>query len=199
MKGLLQLIKMEQIEKMNKDKFPGFFFAKNRRGVSIVVGYVLLVAFVIIMGSIVYQWIGSFVPREIMDCPEEVSIFVKDVDCESRNLSLTLQNNGRFNIDGYFIRATNEPNQTLATMDLSEFFDEDAGDKGKLIENKIVFGLLQEENSFKPNSEPVTHVFNLDSLIYSIEVIPIRYQLENNKKRFVSCGNSKIRENVECS
>ena len=137
-----------------------------------------------------------------MDCPDEVSILIKDVNfnCTNHNLSLILQNNGRFNIDGYFIYATNESNQTLATIDLSEFFDEDAGDTGKIVGNAVLFNLL-EENSLKPNSEPITHIFNLNSLniIYSIEIIPTRYQLEDNKKRFVSCRNSKISENIECS
>jgi len=185
--------------KGNKNKFlQNKKILTNNKGVSVVVGYILLVTFAIIMSSVVYQWMKTYIPRKIMDCPDEVSILIKDVNfnCASRNLSLILQNNGRFNIDGYFIRATNESNQTLATIDLSEFFDEDGGE---IARNTIVFGLLQEENSFKPNSEPITHIFNLNSLIYSIEIIPTRYQLENNKKRVVSCRNSKIKENIECS
>ena len=160
-----------------------------------MIGYVLLVTFAIIMGSVIYQWVKTYVPKDIMDCPDETSILIKDVsfDCESLELNITLQNNGRFNIAGYFIHATSNPNQTLATIDLSS----DIVDGGKLLGNSILFSPVNE-NSFIPNNEPVTHFFNLNQKIYSIEITPIRYQLEENRERLVSCGNSKVRETVVC-
>ena len=153
------------------------------------------------MSSIVYQWMKTYVPKEIINCPDEASLFIKDVNlnCTNLRLSLVLQNNGRFNLGGYFIRATNDSNQELATIDLSQFLDKNATNGAKIEGNLIMFNKYKfGENSLEPNSAAVTHIFNLDNLIYSIEIIPIRYQLENNKNRIVSCGNSKIKEYIKC-
>ena len=63
---------------------------KNKRGISIVVGYVLLVSFAVFMGVVVYQWMKTFVPKETLDCPEGTSLFIKDYTykCSTGELNL---------------------------------------------------------------------------------------------------------------
>ncbi len=169
----------------------------KKKGVSIMVGYVLLVVSAVIMGVIVYQWIRTYVPTGALECPDEVSIFIKEYtsDCDNSQLDLTLKNNGLFNIAGYFIHATNDSNQTLATIDLSGYTP--------LGENKggTVLFKTSSENSFKPNNE-TTNIFDLSDSgigqIHSIEVIPVRFQEEDNKMRFVSCGGSRVKEMITC-
>ncbi len=167
----------------------------KKKGVSIMVGYVLLVVCAVIMGVIVYRWIITYVPTDPLDCPDGVSIFAKEVNfnCEDFQLDLTLKNNGLFNTAGYFIHATNDSNQTLATIDLSNYtkLGEDKG-------GTILFG-TSAENSFEPNEEK-TNIFDLTDVgkIYSIEIIPVRFQEEDGKMRFTSCGGSKIKEMITC-
>jgi len=107
-------------------------------------------------------------------------------------LQITLKNNGKFNLTGYFIRATNSPEQELATIDLSSKLL----DGGVKVGNSILFK-EGNENTLGPNSETMQR-FNLTEIdsIYSIEIIPIRYQKEDNKIRLVSCGNAKVREMI---
>jgi cysteine-rich repeat protein len=163
----------------------------SKKGVSIMIGYVLLVSFAIIIGGILYNWMKTYVPKEALDCPDGVSIFVEEVICQGGNLNLTLKNNGRFDIAGYFIHATDEVGQKLATLDLSEYII----GGGTLRLNSIVFDL--DENAMEP-AETKKSIFNLPKNINSIDIIPIRFQVEDNKQRFVSCGNAKIREIVNC-
>ncbi len=163
----------------------------SKKGISIMIGYVLLVSFAIIIGGILYSWMKTYVPTEALDCPDGVSIFVEEVICQGGNLNLTLRNNGRFNIAGYFIHATDEVGQELATLDLSEYIL--AG--GTLRSNSIVYDM--DENAMEP-AETKKSIFNLFIDIHSIDIIPIRFQIEDNKQRFVSCGNAKIREIVNC-
>ncbi len=173
----------------------------NKKAVSIMIGYVLLITFAIIMSTIVYQWAKTYVPKESLDCPDGVSISIKEFSCEQGTLStplnLTLENNGRFNIAGYFIHGTNDSGQELATIDLSQYLNEFYG--GGKIDNSVLFMLGGGDNSFVIDDEPKMHVFELKEHIYSIEIIPIRIQGEGNKKRFVSCGDVKIKEIVNCS
>ena len=158
-----------------------------------MIGYVLLITTSIIISTIVYQWVKTYVPAEAIKCPDGVSVFVKEssYDCINNELNLTLKNNGRFNIAGYLIYATNSSSQELASIDLSQYTKLGIGKGGAII-------LPTLENSIKPNNE-IKSVFDLNSTnfgkIYSVEIIPIRYQ---NKGR-VNCANAKIKATLICT
>ncbi|MCK5043818.1 hypothetical protein KAR52_02350 [Candidatus Pacearchaeota archaeon] len=163
----------------------------SKKGISIMIGYVLLVSFAIIIGGILYNWMKTYVPKEALDCPDDVSISVEETICQGGNFNLTLKNNGLFDIAGYFIHATNKTGQKLATIDLSEYFISG----GTVQSNSILFDL--DENAMGP-TETKKSIFSLPTNINSIEIIPVRFQIQDGKKRFVSCGNAKIREIVNC-
>ena len=181
------------MSKKNKKGFRCSFFPKNHKGVSIMIGYVLLITFAVITGAIAYQWMKTYVPKDALKCPDGVSIFIEEANYNESDflLNVAIKNNGRFNIAGYFIHATNNSEQELATIDLSQNIIEG----GETFGNAIRF--FGPENSFKPN-EGVENIFNLSDTgigqIYSIEIIPVRYQIEDSKERFVSCGNAKVKE-----
>ena len=176
------------------------FFPKNRKGISNVIGYVLLIVITIVISTIVFQWMKTYIPTDPLDCPDGVSVFVKDYDynCTENQLNLKIKNNGRFNIGGYFIHGTNSPEQKLAIIDLTPYADLGTGGDSELA-GLVIFNT--ENNSFNPNNE-IKNLFDFSDTsfgqIYSIEIIPIRYQLTNNKNRIVSCSNAKIKQKVFC-
>lgn len=157
-----------------------------------MIGYVLLVTTAVVMGILVYNWLKPYVPTEPLKCPDEVSIFIQDYSCGETELNLTLKNNGLFDIGGYFIHATNDPNQELATIDLSQ----NLTNGGIIASNAVVF-MSGSTNDMKPN-QIKEGKFDLDEKIYLLEIIPIRWQVEEGKKRFVVCSDAKIREDVDC-
>lgn len=171
---------------------------KNKKAVSIMIGYVLLVTFAVIIGAVVYQWVKTYVPRDSLECPDGTSLFIKDYtyDCYNNELILTFRNNGKFDIRGYYIHATNSSEQELATIDLSQFY---IGTPPR-VGNSILFYGPAEDNPFKPNSED-THNFNSITIgqIKAIDITPIRWQKEDNIQRTLSCTNSKIKETIYCS
>ena len=163
-----------------------------------MIGYVLLITVVVIMGAIVYAWLKTYVPKDLSECPDGTSISLKDIQYDCANtLSLTLKNNGRFNISGYFIYATNNSLDELATIDLSPYNPN--GENGVII-FQGPFGVAPKE----PGREWID-TFNLSitpsfpGQIYSIEIMAMRYQSEDGKKKFVSCSKSKIKQEVSCS
>ncbi len=160
-----------------------------------MIGYVLLITFAVIMGSLVYQWMKTYVPKDALNCPDGVSIFVEDAHYEEGNLlNVTIRNNGRFDIAGYFIHATNSSEQKLAIIDLSQNLIKG----GTKVSNAVIFDSLNK-NSMKPNDK-IKNIFNLSSSeigkVYSIEITPVRFQEEENKIRFVSCKDAKIKETI---
>ena len=169
----------------------------NKKGLSIVIGYILLVSISIAMSVIVFQWIKNYVPTEEVNCPEGTSIFVKsiDYDCENSILNLTIKNNGKFSINGFYIRATNVSNQEIATINLaSEIIT-----GGKLYEGSVEFS-EEIENLLDPSEERIIS-FDVEghNQIYKIEIVPTRIQEEEERRLLVVCGDSEIRETLTCS
>jgi hypothetical protein len=163
-----------------------------------MIGYILLISSLVVMGTIVYNWMKTFVPTETISCPDGVSIYIKNIECESTNgsyqLQIDLKNNGRFDVGGYFIHVATDASQELATIDITENLISSGIKMNPGIKFDIAIG---EDNSLKPNKE-VTNVFLLNNTISLVEIIPIRFQKDNNKNRFVSCGDSKVKEIVNC-
>lgn len=168
----------------------------NKKAVSVMIGYILLISAAVVMGAIVYQWLRTYMPSEGLACPEDVSVFLKESSCSIDQLNLTLKNNGKFDIAGYFIHVTNESWQELADIDISpNILSGGIGAGGAVI---FVAG---SDNPMKPGDEKKSN-FNLTDSgfeqIYLIEIIPVRFQEIENKLRFVSCGGAKIKEKVDC-
>ena len=162
-----------------------------------MVGYVLLVVFAVIIGAVVYQWLSTYVPTEPLGCPEGSSLFVKDAIFDSSNseLNLTMRNNGRFNIAGYFIHAKNSSSQELAIIDLSIYLNESKG--GSKFGNSVLFA-FSGENSLKPGNQKI-NIFDIPPEIgkpYSVRIIPTRFQEEDNRERFVGCGDARVEQIV---
>lgn len=170
---------------------------KNKHGVSIMIGYVLLVTFALVMGVIAYQWMKTYIPQDALECPDGVSVLMKNVElnCTSDEFTLnfTLLNNGRFNIAGYFIYATNNISQSLATIDLSSNIIMG----GKRHGNAVVYNPF-DGNTLGPN-ENAESIFVVNEQIYAVEILPVRFQVEENRKRLVSCSEAKIKEILTCS
>lgn len=175
---------------------------KNKRGLSVVIGYVLLISVSIAMSILVYQWLKTYVPKDAIKCSEGTSIFIKDITytCTSgkETLNITVKNNGKFSINGYFIYVSNvsDPN-ILTTIDISSRIAEGGGTTG----NSIVFSDLIE-NYLTPDEPTNIRKSSFDvtgyGTLYKVEIIPTRIQEENNKKRVVSCSDAKVEEAFTC-
>lgn len=168
----------------------------SNKAISLMISYVLLITFAIIMGGLIYQWMKTYVPKDSLECPDGVSVFIKEVNCAGKEgnfqINLTLRNNGLFDVAGYFIHGADDLNQELATIDLSEYIIKGGNKFGSIIKFSS-----ENENSMKPNTEK-NSIFYLTNQIYLIEIIPVRFQTEDNKKRIVACGNAKIKEVIVC-
>ena len=170
---------------------------KNKKAISPMIAYVLLIGIAIFMSVMVYSWLKTYVPKDALECPETTSLFIKNYTCDSTELNLTLKNNGNFNIAGYFIRVANKSGQELATIDLSQELKSESS--GRVVGNSIIFNVIEYGNTLIPNQE-ATQRFNIAGLntIYLIELTPIRVQEQDGKIRTASCGSAKIKEEISC-
>jgi len=150
---------------------------KDKRAVSVVIGYVLLIAIVVSMSLIVYQFLKAYVPQEEVECPEGTAIIIKDYVCtpDINQIKLTLHNKGLFDIDGLYIRATNAPQQEIATVNL-------------------ISGSAYMEAEINAGQEYVIDLSYGDTQIYSVEVLPYRLQ---EKEGFVICNNALTKQDLD--
>lgn len=172
---------------------------KNKKGLSIVIGYVLLIAVSVVMSVIVYQWLKTYVPKDIVQCDEGTSFFIREFsyDCTNGILNLTIKNNGRFSIDGYFIHVSNKTGEELATIDLSSKIISG----GNISLNSIRFSEWTE-NSLNPTENNV-RISSFDvsgyGTLVKVELIPTRIQTVDNKNKVVSCSDAKVEEPLSCN
>ena len=178
---------------------------KQKRGVSIVIGYVLLIGLAVVMGGFLYIWMKSYVPTEALECPEGTSLIIKEYNynCSDARINITLKNNGRFNVSGYFIYVSNNPNITLPAINIyDKLVEKTYGPKKYAGKNSVLFDLPSNVNTFAPNQE-IEHEFNnLYSIgrIYYIQIVPVRWQEHENVLRFTSCGEaSAFKEKIVCN
>jgi len=75
----------------------------NRRGISEIIGYVILISITLAMSLIVYAWLKTYIPSDAPKCSDGVSVFLQNYtyDCSVQNLTVNLKNNGRFDLAGY--------------------------------------------------------------------------------------------------
>ena len=82
---------------------------KDKKALSDVVAYVLLISITIALSVLVYNWLRFYVGEEdVPSCPEGVNIIITDYTCIiDDKLSVTLKNKGRFAVDGFVLRVHN--------------------------------------------------------------------------------------------
>ncbi|MBI2044389.1 hypothetical protein HYT24_03430 [Candidatus Pacearchaeota archaeon] len=166
-----------------------------RKGVSTLIEYVLLLAMAVVLGTIVYAWVQSYIPTEELECSDGVSLYVDSYlyQCDKRNMTMNISNNGRFDVAGYFIKATNSTAIELATIDLSVYTNGSQNGAVLLSSGGVT-------NPLSPDGR-TQQKYNFSSTIgnvSSVEIIPVRYEEINNKYRLLSCTKAKIVQEIKC-
>jgi hypothetical protein len=174
--------------------------AKSKKAVSVIIGYVLLITFAVVLGVIVYKWMKTYVPQEDVNCPDGTSLYIESYhyDCTAKVLTLTIKNNGKFDVGGYFIRATDSPQEELAVIDLTQM---NMNPGSKLNPLGIKFGDYVSKNSLAPN-DVEEHLYNVSSMIrgiYKIEIVPVRWETQNRKMVLLSCKDAGIVQDIACN
>lgn len=160
---------------------------KDKKGLSVIVGYVLLITFAVIMGVLVYNWMSSYVFTEEEKCSEDVSLFVKSYNysCSSGELFIEFQNKGLFNISAFKIRGSTNPNREIATIR----FEGIAGTDYFVFQKPLFPNGESQEVKINYNKES-----SEDPDLFFLEITP--YIFENKKSRI--CTNAQIRQDVSC-
>jgi len=155
----------------------------NKKAVSVMLSYVLLIVIVISLGALVYKYVLSNLPQDTEACPNDLSVIIRDYNCTAGILELDVQNKGLFDVDGYYIRASNETGRENIIM-LNKIGG--IGEKGR-VKWLDKLGPGEENKDFFQYSE----YGNLTSL--EIEPFIIK------DKKLVLCPESLVKQDIGCS
>lgn len=100
----------------------------NKRGVSAIVGYVLLISMTLAISVTVYNWLKFYVSEsEAEECPNDVSIIISEYNCrnkviggDSGSINVTLKNKGLFTVDGYVLRVHDKSDAEFGLYTLTD-------------------------------------------------------------------------------
>jgi hypothetical protein len=170
---------------------------KEKRGISVMVGYILLITLGIAMAILVYGYIRTFVPSDSLECPAGTSISLKEISCEGNNLNLTIKNNGRFTIHAANFLGALEGRE-VATRDFVQYVNKESLHLDLNISELIHF-IGESEPGLKIGEER-TYTFTLDngSQYGLIEIIPLRKEKAGRTIELVVCTEGGIREEISC-
>ena len=182
---------------------------KNKKAMSLMVEYVLLIVFSVVIGLIVYGVLKTYVPKDKIACPDGTSLLIENYNynCGNQILTLTMSNNGRFNVTGYFVYISDEyRNSTNAAGNITGV---PSAYMNLLAIEGIKLGMGSDPgpslpSTFKPgDSESETYDFSdgiySPNRVYSMTIVPMRWQSEKGKMKVVSCSDQKITKDIECS
>ncbi|MBU2576668.1 MAG: hypothetical protein KKF50_03020 [Nanoarchaeota archaeon] len=106
---------------------------KDKKAVSIIVSYVLLITITLSLSVLVYNWLKFYVqPNEIPECSDNVNIIIQDYFCVPSsqdpytgvwthgNLQITLKNKGLFNVSGFNLRVHDREDAEFGFYTLEE-------------------------------------------------------------------------------
>lgn len=179
----------------------------NKKAISEVVSYVLLVIIAVGVAALVYNYVQSYVPKESNHCEESINVMVKDYTCEGGRLSLVLTNKGLFKVDAAAIRVDlpgkkvktywlNDPKNTAQSADWFDFLNS----------SHQSLTSLQGLNPGDVYNIPPGNSFSLDSKLSPSTPSPDDYQLElevqavmRENDRLIFCDNAVVSQTITCS
>jgi hypothetical protein len=166
---------------------------KNKKAISEMISYVILVAMVLGLSIGVFVWLKSISNFSApADCNEGTSMILQESLCQGNTLNLTIKNNGRFNISGVLVSVGNDTDK-VPTI----YFEPNNPTVGSGGSTSLA-GYFFFVNELKPE-DTTTAVFYDTYNTMVLKNIQIQPFIYSNKKR-IFCTSSIIKQTIpDCS
>jgi len=149
----------------------------SKKGISEIISYVMLLSLALTMAGGVFAYLKFYAQNPFPEekCPD-VSAIIREYNCSNGILNLTVQNKGRFDLDGYTIKINNGTNATYVLRPVDSNF------------NYVILDLVPDEYK--------SELFNFSkySRINSIEIEAVRGT--DSSGRPILCEDSIITQNI---
>ncbi len=168
---------------------------RNKKGVSEIIGYVLLIVIALALSVFVYAYLKLYVPKPSPECQDAIHLTIQNSSCTCIiggnppcHLDLTLKNRGLFKVHAAYVRA-DEPSKKIKQEISNEtsLFLASLGEPALLPGSTItkIYPMKDKTGSF--TAQPGGN--------YTLEVQPAVY---DEKSRLIACNNAIITQSLEC-
>jgi hypothetical protein len=173
---------------------------EDKKAVSLFISYVILIVIAISMSIAVFVWLKVIAnPEPVKTCDFGTSIAVYDYSCEVGKLTLTIKNNGRFNVDGFILRVGDNPEREPITALLPYAISDRSPEKYYLFTPPLNPG-EEREASFSDDTEinGVTTQIDFDEIV-NIKLYPYIFDdtIEGIKFSKTFCTEGIIKQSLE--
>ncbi len=156
---------------------------KDKKGVSLMIGYVLLVVIAVGLGTLVFTYLKIYLPNDKPVCPSNVAVSIEQSSCSNGIVKVQLMNRGLFNLDGTYIRIGEKDREFRELLNsenvrFTDYFDT----KG-----------LPPGNIWPRDGIPRSYDFTGDGS-YILEVEPALFIDDE----WVLCNEAIIKQDIEC-
>ncbi len=166
----------------------------NKKAISLMLSYVILISIAIAMSITIFAWLKLVANIEpIVSCEEGTSIIVYDYSCVDDKFILILKNNGLFNVDGFILNVGNDT-QRAPIVHLIPVVRERGSIDGKYFFETALSPEETIEVGFtnKAMENGKTDVVNF-KYIRNIRIQP--FIIESGER--IICGEAVIKQNLE--
>jgi len=157
---------------------------KNKKAVSLMVSYTLLVVIAIGLSVVVYGYLKLYLPSQRPQCPMDINLIVEEATCDlgTGDLTITLSNRGLFNVSAAYIRM-GEPDRTVRLQ----------ANKGREI---------FEAGPMAPSGGSATYIYDISDIIGNINSNDFILEVQPaiiEKRTLYPCEKSIIAQSITCS
>ena len=164
---------------------------KNKKGVSEILSYVLLIGIAVAMSVGIFAWLktaANITPA--VDCEEETSLFIENYECKDGKITISLKNNGRFNIDWIILTVSDVPDRAPIYSLISK---NDGELDGYFSFSPQLNPGKNQEAEFNMQYNQGTSPKTLDK----IEIVQIQPFIRHETAGNVVCKNAVIKQNLK--
>ena len=168
---------------------------KDKKAVSPMIAYVLLIVIGISVAFLVYQWLKLQIPNQSEKCSEDVRIIIKSYECnnQANKINLIFQNKGLFNIDGVYVRYSDQPDGVPAeglkpSGSSNSLTNPDRG--------FLYFG-VGIPNPLPPD-KTYNQTFDYGSLGGNIAKVQVQPFVLSEENKIILCSENTITDKVSC-
>lgn len=171
---------------------------KNKKAVSEIVSYTLLIVIAIGVSSLVYYFLQLQTPKEKTECKDGISMGIDyaalncDASKNPKSLNLTLLNNGRFKVNAAYVRLGEEGKST-------RYWINDPAVKG---EDKFFLSSLDSppNSGLMPGKSSIIKTHTIPFAVSSSTILEIEPAiLSEQTGRLAACENAMIAQKISCT
>ncbi|MEK6872055.1 MAG: hypothetical protein AABX16_04090 [Nanoarchaeota archaeon] len=161
---------------------------KSKKGVSLMISYVLLIALAIIMAGVVYTSLKLIANvKPVAACEESTSVLITKYSCGAGIFNVTFQNNGRFSVNGIVISVGDSKDRTPITPIQALMRENKGYEKGYYIFN----------SSLSPGNIQIAQLEPLSVSFLRLEKIRVQPFIIDKNNNTIICETAVITQNLD--